>query len=39
MKIEVDEDNFEMSLADLALKGKHNIYNSMAAGITGNCSR
>jgi len=36
MKIEVDEDNFEMSLADLALKGKHNIYNSMAAGITGN---
>jgi UDP-N-acetylmuramoylalanine--D-glutamate ligase len=36
MKIEVDEDNFEMSLADLALKGKHNVYNSMAAGITGN---
>ena len=36
MKIEIDEDNFEMSLADLALKGKHNIYNSMAAGITGN---
>jgi len=36
MKIEVDEDNFEISLADLALKGKHNIYNSMAAGITGN---
>jgi UDP-N-acetylmuramoylalanine--D-glutamate ligase len=36
MKIEVDDDNFEVSLADLALKGKHNIYNSMAAGITGN---
>jgi UDP-N-acetylmuramoylalanine--D-glutamate ligase len=36
MKIEVDDDNFEISLADLALKGKHNIYNSMAAGITGN---
>jgi UDP-N-acetylmuramoylalanine--D-glutamate ligase len=36
MKIELDEDNFEMSLADLALKGKHNVYNSMAAGITGN---
>jgi UDP-N-acetylmuramoylalanine--D-glutamate ligase len=35
MKIEVDDDLFEMSLADLALKGKHNIYNSMAAGITG----
>jgi UDP-N-acetylmuramoylalanine--D-glutamate ligase len=36
MKIEVDDDNFEMSLGDLALKGKHNIYNSMAAGIAGN---
>ena len=36
MKIEVDDDMFEMSLADLALKGKHNVYNSMAAGITGN---
>jgi UDP-N-acetylmuramoylalanine--D-glutamate ligase len=36
MKIEVDDDLFEMSLADLALKGKHNTYNSMAAGITGN---
>ncbi|MBN1416765.1 MAG: UDP-N-acetylmuramoyl-L-alanine--D-glutamate ligase [Bacteroidales bacterium] len=36
MKIEVEDDLFEMSLADLALKGKHNVYNSMAAGITGN---
>jgi UDP-N-acetylmuramoylalanine--D-glutamate ligase len=36
MKVEVEDDIFEMSLADLALKGKHNIYNSMAAGITGN---
>ncbi len=35
MKVEVDDDIFEMSLAELALKGKHNIYNSMAAGITG----
>jgi UDP-N-acetylmuramoylalanine--D-glutamate ligase len=35
MKIEVDEDIFEMSLSDLALKGKHNTYNSMAAGIAG----
>jgi UDP-N-acetylmuramoylalanine--D-glutamate ligase len=35
MKIEVDEDLFEMSLAELALKGKHNTYNSMAAGIAG----
>jgi UDP-N-acetylmuramoylalanine--D-glutamate ligase len=36
IKIEVENDYLEMSLADLALKGKHNIYNSMAAGITGN---
>jgi UDP-N-acetylmuramoylalanine--D-glutamate ligase len=35
MKIEVDEDLFEMSLAELALKGRHNTYNSMAAGIAG----
>ncbi|MBN2214587.1 MAG: UDP-N-acetylmuramoyl-L-alanine--D-glutamate ligase [Bacteroidales bacterium] len=36
MKINVDTDEFSMSLADLSLRGKHNIYNSMAAGITGN---
>ena len=35
MKIEVNDDIFEMSLGDLALKGKHNTYNSMAAGIAG----
>lgn len=35
MKIEVDDDIFEMSLAELSLKGKHNAYNSMAAGIAG----
>src|SRR5512133_154588 len=35
MKIEVDDEVFEMSLAELALKGKHNTYNSMAAGIAG----
>ena len=35
IKIEVDDDLLEMSLADLALKGRHNTYNSMAAGITG----
>jgi UDP-N-acetylmuramoylalanine--D-glutamate ligase len=35
MKIEVDDDVFEMSLAELVLKGKHNTYNSMAAGIAG----
>jgi UDP-N-acetylmuramoylalanine--D-glutamate ligase len=35
MKIEVDDDIFEMSLAELSLRGKHNTYNSMAAGIAG----
>lgn len=35
MKIEVDDDVFTMSVNDLSLKGKHNTYNSMAAGITG----
>lgn len=35
MKIEVDDELFEMSLAELSLKGKHNTYNSMAAGIAG----
>jgi UDP-N-acetylmuramoylalanine--D-glutamate ligase len=35
MKVEVDDDVFTMSVNDLSLKGKHNIYNSMAAGITG----
>ncbi len=28
-------DTFEMLASDLALKGKHNLYNSMAAAITG----
>ncbi|HJX72298.1 MAG TPA: UDP-N-acetylmuramoyl-L-alanine--D-glutamate ligase [Bacteroidales bacterium] len=36
MKINVDHDEFSMSLADLSLRGKHNVYNSMAAGIAGN---
>ncbi len=35
MKVEVGDDVFTMSVNDLSLKGKHNIYNSMAAGITG----
>ncbi|MBN2610727.1 MAG: UDP-N-acetylmuramoyl-L-alanine--D-glutamate ligase, partial [Bacteroidales bacterium] len=35
LKIEVENSEFSMSLADLSLKGKHNIYNSMAAGIAG----
>jgi len=36
MRIRFDDIDFSMSLAELALKGKHNTYNSMAAGITGN---
>jgi UDP-N-acetylmuramoylalanine--D-glutamate ligase len=36
MKINVDNDRFSMSLAELSLRGKHNVYNSMAAGIAGN---
>ncbi len=35
MVIQMDNVDFTMSLADLALKGKHNVYNSMAAAITG----
>ncbi len=35
MKVEVDDDILTMSVNDLSLKGKHNTYNSMAAGITG----
>ncbi len=33
INFEVEEDHFELSVADLALKGKHNTYNSMAAGL------
>ncbi len=29
----VDQDELEMPLGELSLRGKHNIYNSMAAGI------
>jgi len=36
MQIEFDDVDFSMSLDELSLKGQHNIYNSMAAGITGN---
>ena len=35
MKIQFDDADFSMSVNELALKGKHNSYNSMAAGITG----
>jgi UDP-N-acetylmuramoylalanine--D-glutamate ligase len=34
-QIEFDDVDFSMSLDELSLKGKHNTYNSMAAGITG----
>jgi UDP-N-acetylmuramoylalanine--D-glutamate ligase len=35
MKIEFEDVDFSMSLQELALKGRHNTYNSMAAGIAG----
>jgi UDP-N-acetylmuramoylalanine--D-glutamate ligase len=34
MVINYQEDDFTMSLDELSLKGRHNTYNSMAAGIT-----
>lgn len=36
MHIEFDDVDFSMSVNELALRGKHNTYNSMAAGIAGN---
>lgn len=36
MVIEFDDVDFSMSLEELSLKGRHNTYNSMAAGIAGN---
>lgn len=33
--ININKDLFTMSINDLALQGKHNLHNSMAAGITG----
>lgn len=35
MHVQVDDDTYDMFVKDLALEGKHNIYNSMAAAITG----
>ncbi len=35
LRIEYDNSDFAISVSDLILKGKHNQYNSMAAGITG----
>jgi UDP-N-acetylmuramoylalanine--D-glutamate ligase len=34
ININVKNNNFSMMIQDLALQGKHNTYNSMAAGIT-----
>jgi len=35
MKIKTKDDEFTMESIELALKGKHNLYNSMASGIAG----
>ena len=35
MKINVNNYTLDMTIYDLALQGKHNLYNSMAAGISG----
>jgi len=36
MHIEFDDVDFSMSVEELSLKGRHNTFNSMAAGIAGN---
>lgn len=33
LTIHINQDNFSMFIHELALQGKHNLYNSMAAGI------
>lgn len=35
INIQVNDESMIVSMYDLALKGKHNLYNSMAAGIAG----
>jgi UDP-N-acetylmuramoylalanine--D-glutamate ligase len=35
LQININNQTFEMSIHDLALQGKHNLYNSMASGISG----
>lgn len=35
MHVRYEDDEFEVLVNDLALKGRHNVYNSMAAAITG----
>ncbi len=36
MHIEFDDIDFSLSVHELSLRGRHNAYNSMAAGIAGN---
>src|ERR1035437_824017 len=35
MKLKINNNTFEMTIYELALQGKHNLNNSMAAGISG----
>ena len=35
MRVRVEDDEFDILVSDLALEGRHNVYNSMAAAITG----
>ena len=35
MRVRYDGDEFDILVQDLALEGRHNVYNSMAAAITG----
>ena len=39
MKLNVNNNTFDMNIFDLALQGKHNLNNSMAAGISGMVSQ
>jgi UDP-N-acetylmuramoylalanine--D-glutamate ligase len=36
LRIEFDDIDFSLSVNELSLRGRHNTYNSMAAGIAGN---
>jgi UDP-N-acetylmuramoylalanine--D-glutamate ligase len=35
INIQINQNNFKMTINELALQGKHNQYNTMAAGISG----
>ncbi len=39
LRVDYGDEPFSMPVTDLALPGRHNRYNSMAAGITGNVLR